>query len=147
MLLNGANYTISGNTITKTGLDASIPYGKHGIYLRVSNATITNNTITNFSSDGISPRFRNSTITGNHISGGGTGIGFFPYDTIAGTSHWTDNTITDTRDAGIYVNGGSGGLHQTQESFVITGNTIRSSGLPINLEPTTGVYRVRDNAF
>src|SRR5205807_3755685 len=89
MLLNGDNYTISGNTITNVGLDPAINYNKHGIYLKASNATVTNNNISYFQSSGISPRFRSSTISGNTISHGSMGISYFQYDTTAGTSHWT----------------------------------------------------------
>ena len=146
MLLNGDTDTISGNTITNVGLDRSISYGKHGIYLIVSNATVTNNNISHFQADGISPRLPNSTISGNIISDGPIGIGFFEYDTTAGTSHWTNNTITGTTAAGIYVNGGSGGLHPTIERFVISGNTIDpAAGQRLNLERMRGTYRLQDN--
>ena len=146
MLLNGDTYEITGNTINNVGLDAAIPYGKHGIYLRVSNATVTHNTITNFSSEGISARFHNSTITDNYIAGGPTAIGFFEYDPTAGTSHWTDNTIVGTTDAAIYVNGGSGGEYPTHESFVITGNAIKvARGQVLSLDPIHGRYQLRAN--
>lgn len=141
MLLNGDTYNITGNAINNIGLDPAISYGKHGIYLMASNATITQNRITNFQTSGISPRFRNSTITDNYISGGQIGIAFYPYDTIAGTSDWTNNTIANTTTASIYVNGGSGGLHPTQENFVIDNNVLQpSSGITLSLEHTTGTY-------
>jgi parallel beta-helix repeat protein len=147
MLLEGENFTVSGNTITNTGLDPSIPYGKHGIYLKVSNATVTNNTITNFSADGISVRYRNSTLTGNHISGGSIGIGWFQYDPLAGTSRWTDNAITKTTTAGIYVSPSDRGGN-TRESFIIEHNTIQpATGAYMNLEPTTGTYAVLENTL
>jgi parallel beta helix pectate lyase-like protein len=146
MLLNGDSYLITGNTINNVGLDAAIPYGKHGIYLRVSNATVTHNTITNFSSEGISARFHNSTISDNYIADGPTAIGFFEYDPTAGTSHWTGNTIAGTSDAAIYVNGGSGGQYPTHESFVITGNAIKvATGQVLSLDPIHGRYQVRGN--
>ncbi len=145
MLLEGENFTVSGNTITDTGLDQSISYGKHGIYLKVINATVTNNTITDFSSDGISVRYRNSVLSGNQISGGPIGIAWFQYDPIAGTSRWTENTITETTESGIYVSpsdiGGS-----TRESFVIERNTIKpASGIYMDLHPTTGSYTTLEN--
>jgi len=147
MLLEGENFTVSGNTITNTGLDASIPYGKHGIYLKVSNATVTNNTITNFSGDGVSVRYRNSVLTGNHISGGEVGIAWFQYDPVAGTSHWTENTITETTEAGIYVSPSDKGGN-TRESFVIEHNTFQpSTGVYMNLHPTTGTYTVQENTL
>jgi hypothetical protein len=145
MLLEGENFTVTGNTITNTGLDASIPYGKHGIYLKVANATVTDNAIANFSEDGISVRYRNSTVADNYISGGPIGIAWFQYDSIAGTSHWTGNTIVETTAAGFYVSpsdiGGS-----TRESFAIENNTIQpAGGVFMNLKPTTGSYTVQNN--
>ncbi len=147
MLLEGENFTVSGNTITNTGLDSSISYGKHGIYLKVINATVTNNTITNFSADGISVRYRNSVLTGNHISNGQEGIGWFQYDPIVGTSHWTENTITGTTLAGIYVSPSDIGGN-TRESFVIEHNTIQpATGVYMNLHPTTGTYTTLENTL
>lgn len=146
MLLNGDRYLITANTINDVGLDPAISYGKHGIYLRVSNATVTHNTITNFSADGISPRFRDSTISDNYIAGGPIAIGFYEYDPTAGTSRWTGNTIANTTDAGIYVNGGSGGEYSTHESFAITGNSIKvATGQVLSLDPIRGHYQLRAN--
>jgi hypothetical protein len=147
MLLEGEDDTIAGNTITNTGLDGSIPYGKHGIYLKVIDATVTHNTIVNFSADGISARYRNSTISENYISGGPIGIAWFQYDPTAGTSHWTANTILATTEVGIYVSpsniGGS-----TRESFVIEDNTIEPAGGGFtNLAPTSGSYTVQANTL
>ncbi len=145
MLLEGENFVISGNTITNTGLDQSIPYGKHGIYLKVSNATVTDNTISNFSSDGISVRYRNSTLTDNHISDGPIGIAWFQVDPTAGTSHWTENAITGTTEAGIYISPSNEGL-TTRENFVIEHNTIQpATGVYMNLHPTTGIYTTLEN--
>jgi hypothetical protein len=146
MLLEGEDFTVSGNTITNTGLDSSIPYGKHGIYLKVINATVADNTITNFSADGISVRYRNSVLTGNHISNGEEGIGWFQYDPIAGTSRWTENVITGTTAAGIYVSPNDKEGGNTRESFVIERNTIQpAAGVHMNLSKTTGTYLVQKN--
>jgi hypothetical protein len=151
MLLLGDSYTIAGNTIAGTGLDPSITYAKHGIYLKVSNATVSDNTITNFSADGISPRYHSTTITNNHISGGSIGIGYFEMDTVPGTNHWTGNTITNTTDAGVFVCGTAESCSEPLDSFTITGNTIaappssQAGWTEMNLQPTAGTYTVADN--
>jgi parallel beta-helix repeat protein len=152
MLLEGENFTVSGNTITDTGLDPSITWGKHGIYLKASNATVTDNTITSFNTDGISVRYRNSVLAGNTISGGPIGIGWFQYDPIAGTSHWTSNKISNTTVAGIYVSATSGDAEMgdlaTKESFVIEYNTIDpAAGVEMNLETTSGTYETLENTL
>jgi Right handed beta helix region len=147
MLLEGDSFTVSGNTITNTGLDASIPYGKHGIYLKVSNATVTNNTIANFSDAGISARYHNETIAGNHISNGPFGIAFFQDDPAAGTSHWMNNVITGTTVQDLYVSR-SDAAGSTRESFVIEGNNLqRAAGGYMDLEPTSGTYAVLANTL
>jgi hypothetical protein len=148
MLLEGENFTVSGNTITNTGLDSSITYGKHGIYLKVINATVTDNTITNFSADGISVRYRNSVLSGNHISNGEAGIAWFQSDPLAGTSHWTENVITGTTAAGIYVSPSDTAGNITKESFVVERNTTQpASGVHMNLEKTSGTYLVQENTL
>jgi Right handed beta helix region len=148
MLLEGDGDTVSGNTITNTGLDSSIPYGKHGIYLKVSNATVTRNTISDFSADGISARYRDATIAENYISDGPIGIGWFQYDPIAGTSHWTANTIVGVSEAGIYVSPSDQG-GATRESFVIEHNSIEPlpGGVFFNLHQTSGAYLVQENTL
>jgi len=145
MLLLGERFTVSGNHITNTGTDSSITYGKHGIYLKAANSSATNNTIRNFSDNGISVRYRNGDIENNTISGGPVGIGWFQYDSVAGTSYWRNNSISGTTAADIFVSASDiGGL--TRESFVITNNTLsKTSGVYTNLKPTTGTYTVNSN--
>ena len=142
----GDSFTIENNTIENCGLDESVSYGVHGIYLKVRNAKVINNTIKNVDDNGISVRYGNSTITGNHISNAGEGIGFFQYDFSAATSHWTENVITGTTAAGIYVSP-SDVAGKTKESFVIENNTIGplARGVHMNLEPTSGTYTVKEN--
>lgn len=148
MLLEGEDDTVSGNTITNTGLDSSISYGKHGIYLKVSNATVTRNTILDFSADGISARYRNSTIAENYIAHGAIGIGWFQYDSIAATSRWTENTIAAVSEAGVYISPSDVG-GATRESFTIEHNTIEPlpGGTSLNLHPTSGAYTVQENSL
>jgi Right handed beta helix region len=140
MLLNGDGYLVTGNSITNTGLDHNNGYNNHGIYVDASDATITNNTIDNFAESAISVRYRNSTITGNTLSRGNIGIDFFQTDPVAGSAHWTGNTITHTSEAGIYICE-SGAAGSTMESFTIANNTIRvDGGAFMNLKPTRGTY-------
>jgi parallel beta helix pectate lyase-like protein len=143
MLLNGDGYHVVGNTIDNVGLyDAG--YNAHGIYLDASDATITDNTITRFSESAVSARYRSSTIERNYMSGGQIGIDFYQTDANAGTSHWLDNTITNTTTVGIYVS--SDGDFPLHESFVIQSNAINSSPVLTNLRAaTTGTYTVSNN--
>ena len=144
MLLWGEGYVVTGNTITNVGLyDAG--YNAHGIYLDASNSLIADNTITNFSESAVSARYRASTIEHTYMSGGQIGIDFYQTDSQAATSHWSDNTITHTTAAGIYVS--DDGDYTLRESFVITGNTITPTTGPLtNLMPTSGTYSIFDQA-
>lgn len=148
MILLGDQFAISGNTITNTGLDSSITYGKHGIYLKVTNAIITGNTIRHWvGGSAVSVRYRNSVIEDNNFSDGAIGISWFQYDPVAGTSSWRNNTISATTSAGIYVSG-SDDAGNTRESFVITDNTLsKTSGQYLDLRPTSGTYTVCCNTF
>jgi parallel beta-helix repeat protein len=137
----GSDYLVTGNTVSNTGLNTAIPYGTHGIYDKVADSTITDNTISHFRDDGISVRYRNNTISGNRLSYGDIGLAWFQYDTAAGTSKWTGNSISNVSSAGIFVCGTEQGCLQPLESFQISGNTITAfAGTEMNLQPTTGTY-------
>ena len=87
-----------------------------------------------------------STISGNHLSYGDIGLAWFQYDTTAGASKWTDNSISNVSSAGIFVCGTREGCRQTLESFQISDNVITNdSGAGMNLQPTTGTYSVTAN--
>jgi parallel beta helix pectate lyase-like protein len=148
MLLNGDHYLITANTLQRTGLDTTNGYNNHGIYLDASDATITNNTITSFAESAISVRYRNSTITANNLSGGQIGIDFYQTDTTPGHSYWTNNTITNTSVAGLFVCGTAESCNQPLESFTITQNTLKkTTGTYLNLQPTSGTYSLVANSL
>jgi hypothetical protein len=142
----GESFTIQENTIENTGLDAaSYSYGVHGIYLRASNSKVLHNTITNFSDSGVTVRYRNSVVENNTISKGTIGISWFQYDSTAGTSTWSNNTISHTAESDIYVSRENEGL-KTSESFVITNNKLsKDAGVDMQLDETTGSYTVTGN--
>jgi putative cofactor-binding repeat protein len=141
MLLNGDDYLVDDNALTNTGLDTTNGYNNHGIYLDASDATITGNTITNFAVSAVSVRYRNSTVTDNAISGGQIGIDYYQYDTVAGSSTWSGNTISDTTVASMFVCGPKEGCRKPLENFTITDNRLsKASGAYMNLQPTRGAY-------
>jgi len=141
MLLNGDDYLIADNALTNTGLDTTNGYNNHGIYLDASDATITGNTITNFAVSAVSVRYRNSTVTDNAISGGQIGIDYYQYATVAGSSTWSGNTISDTTVASMFVCGPKEGCRKPLDNFTITDNKLsKTSGAFLNLQPTRGAY-------
>jgi parallel beta-helix repeat protein len=123
LYLQGNHFYVGRNSIRSCGLDSRVTWGAHGIYLDASDSAVVGNTIANFRDEGISARYRNSTIRHNTITGGKVGIGWHQYDTLSGTSHWTSNRIGRTTMVGIYISphdiGGA-----THERFVISKNVV-----------------------
>ncbi len=145
LILIGERMTVAGNRIERTGRDRNIPWGKHGIYLRVAAAHVVGNTIRRFADNGISVRYRNSVIEHNRIAGGPIGIAWFQNDHRAGISSWIANEISGTTAAAIYVSPADA-AGTTRESFVITGNRLRPrAGQLLNLHRTVGSYVVAGN--
>jgi hypothetical protein len=130
----GSNYVVSRNTVSDTGLDPAIPYGTHGIYDKVADSLISENTISDFRDDGVSARYRDSTIYGNHISDGEIGLAWFQYDVSAGSSSWTGNVISDV-DTGIFVCSGQQGCLPPIESFHFEGNVITARSPSSSVPP------------
>ena len=142
----GSDYRVYGNVITHTGLDRRLGYPSHGIYLKVARATVANNWITDFRDDGVSARYHDATIVGNHIARGQIGIGWYQYDHRAATSRFTGNVIANTSSAGIFVCGVAESCLRPIESFVIEHNRLGATrGDRLNLQPTVGVYKIRNN--
>ena len=147
MILLGSRFLVAGNTITDTGTNTGITYGKHGIYLKVIDARVLGNTIRRFHANGVSVRYRNSVVDGNVIEGGPIGIAWFQYDPVAGTSRWTNNQISRTTATCVYVSPSDEG-GATRESFVISGNTMsKTSGSYTDLKATSGTYTVQSNSL
>lgn len=147
MLLQGDRFDIRCNVVTRTGLDPDVPYPKHGLYVKASNAVIVGNTIEDFSASGISVRARNSVIKYNTIAGGPVGVGWYQEDAIPGASYWRKNRISGTSVAGMVVTpSGAPPGRTTRESFTITGNVIaRRAGQDMRLAPTSGTYTIAHN--
>jgi len=134
LMLIGDRYYVAGNRIDHTGLDPSVDWGAHGIYLKASRSTVLDNKITHFHNEGVSVRYRDSVIARNNISGGQYGIAWHQYDTASGTSYWFQNTITHTTEVGIYISPHDIGGY-THERFVLAANVIRPArGVPTDLE-------------
>ena len=145
MIVLGERPTIRGCTIVDTGRDETISYGRHGIYLKASGASVRDNTIRNFADNGVSVRDRDSVVERNAISGGPIGIAWFQEDPLAGSSRWSENDVSQTTAAGIYVSR-EDSAGRTRESFAIVGNQVKpDAGRHLDLHPTTGTYRVEGN--
>ena len=140
IVAQGSAFTVVANKISRTGLDRTIPYAKHGIYSKSARARIVGNRITGFEAQGISTRFHDAVIEDNIVQQGGDGIGYFGDDPVAGTTTICGNTIADVRYGvliGIQADGAAG---QTQERFQILRNTIATTGGPGIYDPGNGAH-------
>jgi hypothetical protein len=115
----GAGFKVIGNMIQDTGLNPT--EAAHGVYAKGPAAQVIGNVITNFNASGVSIRYPNSVVQGNAISGGVIGISHFQDQGVVtgGTSRIAYNRISGISSAGMYLDGSS------LESFVIADNTIR----------------------
>lgn len=131
IIMEGRKATIRSNFISHSGRDRSISYAKHGIYAKGPAVTIIGNRILNFSTEGVSTRFRNARIVGNLIRYGQGGIAYYRNDRRHGTTYMCRNSISNV-DFGIYVD--RGGLRNgNAERFRIVGNRIHNPrGASIN---------------
>jgi Right handed beta helix region len=145
-LAGGTDYLVSHNTVTHTGLDRRLSYALHAIYLKVADATVTENRLTYFHDDGVSLRYRDAMVSHNYIAHGGIGIAWYQYDAQPGTTEMIANTIVDTDQAGIFVCGVAEACNQPIESFIVKRNLMQSTGSRgMNLQPTSGTYLVQAN--
>lgn len=142
----GSDYVVAHNTITHTGVDRSLDHAAHGIYLKITDAWIEHNNVAYFADDGVSARYRDARIIGNHFGHGSIGIAWYQYDGTAGTSQFVSNLIANTSEAEIFVCGVSEGCVRPIESFVIERNRLHHAhGVQLNLQPTRGYYKVLNN--
>jgi Right handed beta helix region len=136
------NLDVIRSTITNTGEHPPSGYDVHGIYDNSSDSRIVENTITNFQTDGVSIRFHGAQVRDNYIAGGRLGIAVYEYDSVAGISQFTGNTIQRVSSAAIFVCGAGQQCAVPLDRFVIRGNKL---GEQLDLQPTAGGYEVSGN--
>ena len=139
----GANVTLSHSTITDTGWNPAITWGKHGIYDKGIDSTIAFN---DFSGDqngqAISVRMHGAQIYGNTIHDTPQGIAFFDYDTTTtpqGTDYVYDNRLWNIDEWGFYYSNYPDPQGQPPSvSFVVASNTFSFNGASeaVNLSET-----------
>ncbi len=146
LILQGSGHSVTRNSITDTGRDRSIPYGKHGIYMKSSRSRVTHNVIRRFSANGVSARLRDGVVDSNTISGGPIGIAWFQNDSRPGVSHWGGNRIARVSEAGLYVSGADD-AGPTIERFVISGNVVRTGATFMDLNTATSHTQLTCNTL
>lgn len=133
VIVYGANFQLTRNTIRDAGLSTVIAYGKHGIYAKGPGARIVGNVITNFQANGISIRHPNAVVEGNTVSGGPIAVAYFQGSTRQGRSVIRRNAL-DATTAAVYLD------PSTTESFLLHDNTITSLGKGIHAKTVTALW-------
>jgi hypothetical protein len=109
LIMLGGPHLVTRNTVTDTGWNAAITWGKHGIYSKGPDQTISYNDFSrNVDGQAISIRFHGARVVGNTIHDTPAAIAFFDYDTSAppqGTSYVTGNRAWNITDYGFYYDG------------------------------------------
>jgi Right handed beta helix region/Fibronectin type III domain len=144
LIMLGGPHTITRNTIADTGGNAAITYGKHGIYAKGPDQTISYNDFArNLNGQAISIRFHGARVFGNTIHDTPSAIAFFDYDTAAapqGTSYVYGNRAWNVTDYGFYYAGESDpNGHAPTVDFVLASNTFNltsTSAEAVNVSPS-----------
>jgi hypothetical protein len=122
IILLGSHFLVRRNTITDTGWNPAITYGKHGIYAKGPHMTIVGNHISKFAGgSGISLRYHSARVAWNVISGGEYAITYFPDDSVRATSYVSHNVARAIWRVGFYYGDGPG------ERFVVAHNSFDMS--------------------
>lgn len=145
VITRGHDQLIQRNTILESGADATIPFGKHGIYVNGPANVVRDNVIRGFSSNGVSLRYHDTLVEGNDIRNGPIAIAFFTRSATAGTTRVLYNAIGGT-SASIYVDDFSSVGGPTAESFLIANNTMTpGGGIGVHVAGTSGSVTVANN--
>jgi fibronectin type 3 domain-containing protein len=137
---NGGGFVIQNNRIENTGMSTAAPPSgndAHGIYDDSPGSQVIGNDIGGFQTDGISLRYRNSTVMNNTIHDGrrttccAVGVAYYNYDVTespgGGTSTVSFNRIWGV-PYGVLVSGeGNNGAANGPENWQIYNNTISGS--------------------
>lgn len=151
----GSHMTIDQDVFVDNGIGTHCGTGAgqnpcHAVYAKGPDDTVTNNTITDPQTAGVSIRFQNEIVENNTITGGQKGIAFNSESTTPGTTTISGNRLSGQSDTGITIAAGSEPLY---ESFVVSNNTVADPAnydLYVGSGPnsaSTQTITLTDNAF
>lgn len=152
LLVQGAGVTIDGNTITDTGWNPALTYGKHGIYAKGSNITISNNDISSDTNgSAISLRYAGARVFGNLIHDTPYAVSFFPQDpSNTGVSRIYYNRMWNISGFAFYYAGTNDNGQPTGIDAVWDSNTVAlvNGAEGVNLSEITAAHvEVSNNVF
>jgi chitodextrinase len=128
IILLGSDVTISGNTITDTGWNTSLNYGKHGIYDKGPNTTIAYNDFSyQQKGQAISLRYHGARVYGNTTHDTAYPLAFFASDTGTGVSYVFNNRFWGVTGWSFYYGGDVISSASSRIDLVLANNTIQLS--------------------
>jgi hypothetical protein len=163
IICQGSRHEIAFNTISNTGGNLALSYGKHGIYMKSGgtsfalSSSVHDNTISLFTGgSGISMRLPYARCYNNVVTqsaGGSSSISVFESSTTGGIMWIYNNTIKGVTvgNSGIYIGAAdaTAGATVTVTDFVIVGNTVKGNGADscyeFDAEGSTTGYRFPTN--
>jgi hypothetical protein len=151
VLLLASGTQVTGNTFRYTGENASITYGKHGIYDKGPNTVIANN---DFSHDAggqaISIRFRGAEVYDNTIHDTGSAIAYFADDPTQGVVRIYANRAWNITDYGFYYGGDTVSASTSPVGVVLASNTFEfaNASEAVNVwEASSANMTIANNVF
>jgi hypothetical protein len=155
IIIWGSDVSVTGCTISDTGTNSALDYGKHGIYDKGPDTTIADNDISDIpNGEAISLRFHGAQVYGNTIHDTPYAIAFFDYDTSSppqGTSYVYDNRLWDISGYGFYYdNQADPNGNSPSVNFVLANNTFEFSGgeaVDLSVVPSSATVTLVNNIF
>jgi hypothetical protein len=156
LVLLGGPHLVTRNTITDTGSNPAITWGKHGIYSKGPDQTISYNDFSkNLNGQAISIRFHGARVVGNTIHDTPSAIAFFDYDTAPapqGTSFVQKNRGWNITDYAFYYDGQVDPQGKAPSvDFVVTANSFKLTSRTaeaVNVSPSgSAKVPLADNVF
>lgn len=151
LIVEGSRVTIDQNTITDTGWNPQITYGKHGIYAKGPDMTIEGNDISHdIGGSGISLRSAGARVFGNEIHDTPYAITMFPEDPAnAGTSSIYYNRLWGISGFVFYYDGATSNGRPSGIDVVWASNTteLDHANEAVNVSQITSAHVWIENSI
>jgi len=130
LIVQAREMTIDGNTIVDTGWNPALDYGKHGIYAKAPNLTISNNDISqDTNGSAVSLRFGGARVVGNAIHDTAYAVSLFPQDPAnEGTAEIRHNRMWGITGFAFYYAGENTDGRPSGIDVLWTSNTTQLEG-------------------
>ncbi len=156
MIILGSNVSITHSTITDTGWNPAITWGKHGIYDKGEDTTVAYDDFSdNANGQSVSVRMHGARIYGNTIHDTPYGIAFFDYDPTTGpqgVNYVYNNRFWNLTGYSFYYGGQADPQGNAPTvSFIVASNTFEfaksSEAVNVSEVPSGAAVTLANNVF